>query len=237
MNKKTVLISGVTSGIGRAVMLKLLEQDFNVVGFAPKAVDCKNFSNELGRTFPTENFMVLQGDVTKVKSLKNVVSKTLKKFKKIDILINNAGLWVQGALEKNSPERIEEVLKVNTLGTILLTREVLPFMKKHKSGLILNIISQAGLYAKTERSVYNASKWAITGFTKCLQEELKETKIRVTGIYPGMIKTALFGKAGNAKDMSYALLDTQVAGLIAFVVNADPEVEIPEIGLKHNLIK
>jgi short-subunit dehydrogenase len=161
-----------------------------------------------------------------------VVAKTIKKFKKIDVLFNNAGLWIEGDLEKNSSERISQVLAVNTLGTILLTRLVLPMMKKRKRGLIVNLISQAGLYAKPQRSVYNASKWAITGFTKSLQQELETAGVRVTGVYPGKVETNLFKNAGLNKNMKNALPVDTVARLVTMVVNFSEVATLPEVGVK-----
>lgn len=227
-----MLISGVTSGIGRATLFKLLEEGYNVSGFAPQPAKCRALEKELGRSFEKQRFLIVSGNAADEKSLKNVVAKTIKKFKKIDVLFNNAGLWIEGDLEKNSSERISQVLAVNTLGTILLTRLVLPMMKKRKRGLIVNLISQAGLYAKPQRSVYNASKWAITGFTKSLQQELETAGVRVTGVYPGKVETNLFKNAGLNKNMKNALPVDTVARLVTMVVNFSEVATLPEVGVK-----
>lgn len=108
------------------------------------------------------------------------------------MLVNNAGLWIQGPLEENDPAHIADVIKVNTLGVIYGTKAVIPFMKKKGRGDIIQINSQGGFYAKAERAVYEPSKWAITGFTKGIQKELAPFGIRVTGIYPGKFDSQLF---------------------------------------------
>jgi len=106
-------------------------------------------------------------------------------------------------------------------------------MKKRKTGTIVNIISQAGLYAKPNMSVYFASKWAITGFTKSIQVELAEHNIRVTGVYPGKLNTRLFQKAGIEKDMRNAIDPEEVAKAIQFILQYDDTIVVPEFGIKH----
>jgi len=114
-----------------------------------------------------------------------------------------------------------------------MTKAVVPAMKQQKSGLIININSQGGLYAKAERSVYTASKWAVTGFTKAMQPELAPFGIAVTGIYPGMLKTDMFNKMGIDKDMSKGLDTKEVAKTVEFLLSFDTPTTFPEIGIKH----
>jgi short-subunit dehydrogenase len=119
------------------------------------------------------------------------------------------------------------------LGVIQLTRAVIPGMKQVGSGLIVNVISQGGLYAKAERAVYTASKWAITGFTKSIQPELAPHGIAVTGLYPGMMKTQMFAKLDIQKDMSKGLDTEEVAKTIEFLLSFDSTTNFPEIGIKN----
>lgn len=105
---------------------------------------------------------------------------------------------------------------MNNLGVVLASKAVIPQMKKQKSGLIVNINSQGGFYAKAERAVYSAAKWGMTGFTKSLQSELAKYGIAVTGIYPGKMNTKMFEKMGIQKDMADALDTKEVAKVIIF---------------------
>jgi short-subunit dehydrogenase len=161
------------------------------------------------------------------------IEKIVQDVGSIDCLINNAGLWIQGSLDDNDPERIHEVLEVNTLGVINMTKAVISGMKQQKSGLIININSQGGFYAKAERGVYTATKWAITGFTKAMQPELAPFGIAVTGLYPGMMKTEMFSKMGIEKDMSKGLDTEDVAKTVEFLLSFDKPTMFPEIGIKH----
>jgi NADP-dependent 3-hydroxy acid dehydrogenase YdfG len=171
-------------------------------------------------------------DVTDYDSLMKAVKTIVDKFDRIDCLINSAGLWIQDELDKNDAQLIEKVIKVNTLGLILTTKAVIGQMKQQKSGLIININSQSGLNPREERSVYVASKWAVTGFTRSLQPELAQYGIRVTGILPGGLKTAMFDKSGNPKDQSKMLDPKEVAELVGFLLTRNPTAVLPEIGIK-----
>lgn len=218
---KTILISGGSDGLGKA-MAAQLAQNHKVIILAQDAEKLQKAAEELGCDY----------QVCDVRDNAQI-EQAAQKVGAIDCLINNAGLWIQGPLEENDPQYIQKVLEVNTLGTINLTRAVLPAMKQQGSGLIINVISQGGLHAKANHSVYAASKWAITGFTKALQAELSPAGIGVTGLYPGKLKTDFFAKAGIEKNMSNGLDVAAVAKTVEFIVEADSPAVFPEVGIKH----
>ncbi len=98
----------------------------------------------------------------------------------------------------------------------------------------MNIVSTAGVSAKPERSVYNASKWAMTGFTKCMQEELKDTNLRVMGLYPSFMNTTLFKNAGNERDNYDVALDPdELAKTIEFILTLQPTTSLTEVGIRN----
>ena len=222
--RKVILISGGSDGVGKETA-RLLSADHTVVILARTRETLEAAAKELQCDHAV-------ADVTDYGQLAKAVEEIMKKHGRIDCLVNNAGLWIEGALDENGPAKIKEVMDVNALGTIYLSKTVLPAMKAQKSGLIVNVISQSGLYGKKERSVYHASKWAITGFTKSLEAEVSPYGIRVSGVYPGKICTALFEKAGVDKPMDNALNVTAVAKAIRFVVETDEDTVIPEMGIK-----
>ena len=221
---KIVLISGGSDGLGRAIAEKL-SKDYGVVILAPDNEKTAQVAKEIGCDF-------IIADVSNYGQLEKAVSSIIEKHGVIDCLINSAGLWIQGPLETNDPEQIKRVIDVNSAGTIFLTRAVLPYMKLAKRGMIINVISQAGLNAKAERTVYNASKWAITGFTKSLAEELTGTGVTVTGFYPGSMKTDLFVKAGIEKDVSKFMELSDVVRAIEFIIETPEELVVSELGIK-----
>ena len=152
---------------------------------------------------------------------------------KIDVLINNAGLWIQEELDTNDSDRIKSVIEVNLLGTINVSKAVIPSMKANKDGLIININSLAGINHKAERVVYNASKWGVTAFSKSLQDEVAKYGIRVTDVMPGMMKTEMFSRMNIEKNMANGLDTKEVARLIKFIIDTPSDVMIPEVGIKN----
>ena len=224
--KKVIVISGGSQGLGKAIA-KELSSKHTVIILARTEKTLQAAAQELG-------CIGLPCDVTNEESVTRTVRHIIDTHKGIDCVINNAGVWTTGPLEEMSLKDIRESLEVNVLGTILLTRAVLPHMKAKRNGLVININSLAGLSAKKERTIYNTSKWAITGFTRCLQEEVSADNIRVTGIHPGKMKTDIFAKAGvKGMDFGNALEPEAVARVVSLVVETDAPVLFPEISIKH----
>lgn len=222
--KKTILISGGSDGLGKA-MAERFSKKYDVVILCHNKEKTEKAAKEAKCDF-------VVADVTDYGQIESAVNQVIEKYGQIDYLINNAGVWIEGLLETNKPEDITKAINVNSLGVILLTRSVLPHMKKVGRGRIINVVSQAGLYAKSERSVYNASKWAITGFTKCLAEELKGDGITVCGLYPGSFKSGLFEKANSNKDLSRAMELSAVVRAAEFIVETPDDLNVPELGIK-----
>ena len=171
-------------------------------------------------------------DVTNYKQIENAIDTIFKKYINIDILINNAGVWLEGDLTENTFEKISNCIDVNTKGPIYMTKAVLPNMYKNKSGLIINVCSQASFDNDDYSVVYNASKWAMRGFNRSIQRDISKKGVKVTGFYPGFMQTNLFKKAGNDYDTSTGLEVEKVAKAIEYIINVDSDVIIPEMGIK-----
>ena len=222
---KHVLITGGSDGLGRITAAKLQQADFIVTILAMEEVKMKTVARELKCGY-------VVADVSDAAQVKTAVRRAEQAGGPIDIVINNAGVWLQGPLDATDDAAVRRVMDVNALGVINTTKAVVPGMKTRRSGRIINVISQAGLYGKAERAVYNASKWALTGFTKSMQMELKPSNISVVGFYPGAMNTQLFAKAGDFKDRSKALDPSIAAGALVFVCNLPNDVDVPEFGIQ-----
>lgn len=222
---KVILISGGSDGLGKAIAKKLVSGN-QVVILAHNKAKLESAAKELGCDFA-------EAEMTDYNSLKSAIDQVISKYQKIDVLVNNAGVWMEGQLDDSDPKKIKELIEINTTGTILLTKAVLPGMRSQKSGQIINIISQDGLCAKKDRSVYHASKWAITGFTKCLQEDMDGENIKVTAVNPGLMKTALFEKNNVDRDLTDALEPNEVADVVEYVINLSSSTYIPEVSIKN----
>ena len=136
----------------------------------------------------------MQGDVTNEKDVKKIISQTISKFNSIDILINNAGMGYFSDVDKVDMAIFQKMLQLNLFGAALLTKFVVPSMKKQKSGLIINIVSNSGKTAFAKGEFYSATKFGLMGFSQGIRNELKEYGIKVCTICPGMVKTEFFTK-------------------------------------------
>ena len=222
---KTIVITGGSDGLGKTLATSL-SNDNNVIILATNEYKLKELSNQI-------NCKYKACDVSNYEIVENIINDIVNEFGKIDVLINNAGLWIQNELDTNDSGRINSVVDVNLLGVINCSKAVIPSMKQNKEGLIININSQAGINHKAERSVYNATKWGVTGFTKSLQDEVAKYGIRVTNVMPGMMKTEMFSKLNIEKNMANGIDTKEVARLISFIIDTPSDVMIPEVGIKN----
>ena len=223
---KTIVITGGNDGIGQALAEKL-SKSAKVVILARNELKLKEIAEATG----CEWYVC---DVKDASQVARVIDKIAESHGGIDILINNAGIIVNGDLTETSYEIIEDVITTNSLGSIYVAKATLAHMKKQKQGLIINVISQAGITAKPYRSIYNASKWAVTGFTKAIQQEAAEYGVRVTGFFPGTTNTELFSKAGL--DLNTNAMDTNdIIGAIEYIMSVPESITVPEFGIKPTL--
>ena len=221
---KVIVITGGSEGLGKAIAKRLIKDN--------KVIIISNNEEKLKKTATEIQCDYVVCDVTNYKQIENAIDTILKKYINIDILINNAGVWLEGDLTENTFEKISNCIDVNTKGPIYMTKAVLPNMYKNKSGLIINVCSQASFDNDDYSVVYNASKWAMRGFNRAIQRDISKKGVKVTGFYPGFMQTNLFKKAGNDYDTSTGLEVEKVAKAIEYIINVDSDVIIPEMGIK-----
>ena len=221
---KVIVITGGSEGLGKAIAKRLIKDN--------KVIIISNNEEKLKKAATEIQCDYVVCDVTNYKQIENAIDTIFKKYINIDILINNAGVWLEGDLTENTFEKISNCIDVNTKGPIYMTKAVLPNMYKNKSGLIINVCSQASFDNDDYSVVYNASKWAMRGFNRSIQRDISKKGVKVTGFYPGFMQTNLFKKAGNDYDTSTGLEVEKVAKAIEYIINVDSDVNIPEMGIK-----
>lgn len=178
MPQKIVFITGASSGIGKAIGEYLHDKNYIVYG-----------TSRNPEKYPNSKIKLLALDVTDVASIQNAIEQVLLQENRIDVLINNAGAGITGALEEIPTTEIKRNFETNFFGPIEVMKAVLPQMRKQKSGLIINITSIAGYMGLPYRSVYSASKGALELITEALRMEVKQFGIEVTNIAPGDFAT------------------------------------------------
>ncbi|MES0828128.1 SDR family oxidoreductase [Ruegeria sp. SCP11] len=189
---KTVLITGASSGFGYNTVLKFQREGWNVVA----TMRSPEKDQELHKL---DRVMVTRLDVKDRESIKAAVAETIEKFGSLDALVNNAGYGVAGFLEEASDEDIDNQIDTNLKGVILVTQEVLPQMRKQKSGSIVNVTSVGGSIGLPMIALYNATKFAVEGLTESLRIELEQFGISACSVAPGAFKTG-FGHNSNWLD-------------------------------------
>ena len=222
---KNIVITGGSDGLGKT-LATYLAGDNNIIILATNEQRLKEVADQ-------NNCSYKVCDVRDYATVETTFKEIINDCGKIDVLINNAGLWIQEELDSNDADRIQSVVDVNLLGVINCFKSVIPYMKQNRDGLIININSQAGINHKAERVVYNATKWGVTGFSKSLQDEVAKYGIRVTNVMPGMMKTDMFKKLNIEKNMANGVDTKEVARLIKFIIDTPADVMIPEVGIKN----
>ncbi|MDP2586176.1 MAG: SDR family oxidoreductase [Candidatus Komeilibacteria bacterium] len=234
---KTALISGGTSGIGRATAKQLLQDGFNVVVFSRDRSKVKKLQLELAEHFLYDRFLVLTGDIVREPSIKIVIAKTLKTFGKINVLFNNAGYGYFTEADKVDIKKFQAMLATNLIGQAILTKHVVPLMKKQKSGSIINLVSISGKRALNNGEFYSATKFGLMGYSEGIRDELKSFGIKVSTVCPGMVKTNFFEEEElntRIKQLKMGkrpkLLDAEdVARVVGLIANQSAKSDIQDI--------
>lgn len=188
MNKRVWLITGISSGLGKALADAVIQSGDFAIGTLRKKEQAELFNQQNDG----KGKAVLM-DVTNRKQMEDVVSSLVEEFGKIDVLVNNAGVGFIGAIEETSLEETRAVFEANFFGVLGLTRLVLPVMRTQKAGTIVQISSHGGIKAFAGFGIYNASKFALEGFSEALAQEVAPLGIKVSIVQPGPFRTEFAG--------------------------------------------
>ena len=185
---KVALITGSTRGIGKQIAIKLAKMGYDI------AINYRSENEDLSITkkeIENENVkcLAVKGDVSNFEDTKRFVDEVIAEFGQIDVLVNNAGITKDKLILRMEKEDFESVINVNLTGTFNVTKNVVPYMMKKRTGRIINISSVVGISGNAGQSNYAASKAGIIGFTKSLAKELASRNILVNSIAPGFIET------------------------------------------------
>lgn len=222
--KRTILVTGASSGIGRAIARHLLQLGHHVIGVSRN-------SQQFTKTMP--NFSVVQLDLSDLQDLPLQLKQLAKDYLEIDTIIFAAGIGQFGSLEEFSYAQIETLMTVNFTSQVFLTRALLPQLKHKSHSDLIYIGSEAALKGSRKGTIYCASKFALRGFSQALREECSKSGMRVCLINAGMVKTPFFDKLSfePADDETNYLQPEDIAEAVDYVLNANPNIVIDEINL------
>ncbi len=207
---KVVVITGASSGLGKELAKLYLEKGYSLVLNGLHAEGLQEFQDK-------DNVEIVVGDLTKQETIENIAKVVTNSFGQVDILINNAGIIYLQPFEKNTSEQLDQILAINLKAPMLLTQKLYPFMVAKKKGLIININSTSGKEPKLNQTMYNATKFGLTGFTQSLRLEAKQRNIRVLSIHPGGTITPLYDSLEAPPDTTGFMEAKRVAEIVVFL--------------------
>jgi NADP-dependent 3-hydroxy acid dehydrogenase YdfG len=222
--KRTVLVTGASSGIGRATARQLLAQGHQVIGTSR---DCRRFAKLHPR------FVGIELDLAKLAGVPQFAKQLQSDFPALDAVVFAAGYGQFGGLEQFSYEQMDNLMAVNFTAQAYLTRALLPQLKQKAHANLVYIGSEAALKGSRNGSIYCASKFALRGFSQALRDECGKSAVRVSLVNPGMVDTAFFDTLSFApgKQSGQALMAEDVADAVAYVLQAGSHCVIDEINL------
>ncbi len=182
---KTILITGASSGIGKETAVLFANNGWNVAATMRDGEKLSLFADN-------KNIKTYLLDVKDKNSVASCIRQTICDFGKIDVIINNAGIYTTNPLELTSDDTINNIIETNIKGVLYTTKTILEHFRENKAGMIVNISSIAGRVTFPFQSIYHTSKWAIEGLSESLYYELKPQNIKVKVVEPGMVKTNIY---------------------------------------------
>jgi len=234
LTNKTIIITGASQGLGESIAKKAAAEG----AMALLIARTESLLQSVKKTITSAGGKAEQYvcDIRDGGQVNDTVSQILQQHQTIDILINNAGIWTDNNLETAQPERRKLAFETNVLGHIQFTDALLPAFKKQNTGHIFNVISTSGVGDiqagdNTLWQTYGATKWAMTGYTKALKESLAQTKIKVTGFFPGGFDSNLYENANreNPHNQPWMMQTDDIADIAIFTLTRPEDVLIEKI--------
>lgn len=235
--KKIALITGATSGIGKATALKLAHQNYNLIITGRRKNLLEELKKELGVKYKCD-VLSLNFDIRDKEKVNEMIDSIPETWKKIDVLVNNAGLAAGlNPIQTGDIDDWEQMIDTNIKGLLYITRKVVPMMIENKHGHIINISSIAGKEVYENGNVYCATKSAVEALTKSMRIDLLKHNIKVTSIAPGMVETEFSvvrfkGDSDRAKNFYNGFIPLaaeDIAEAILFAVSRPPHVNINDM--------
>lgn len=228
---KKVLITGSTDGLGKVLAQELVKKGAKVIVHGRESSKVDAVVKEIG----AEEGIAC--DLTKPET----VSEAFSSIQDLDILINNAGVWLEGATKDATDDKIIELVNVNLASHLIISKTLLPVLLKSEFGQILNTVSVAGIEIPFDyfHTIYTATKYGMQGFSEALAKEFDNTNLRIMGFYPGGMETGLFVKAGiEYKRREPWMFDPQESvDAMVFMLTRNKKVNIKRLDLINHLQK
>ncbi len=228
LKDQVAVITGGSSGIGLAVARTALSEGMRVAISARNKEKLSRALSELKKEAEgADRLIAVPADVSVAAQVEEMVKETVRKWNRVDLLVNNAGVGQWASIEETSESDWDRIQGINLKGTFLCTKAVLPVMKRQRSGYIVNLSSLAGKEGMGGASAYSASKFGVIGLTESLLEEAVEHQIRATAICPGYVATPMV--AGASVPPEEMIPPGDIGKIIISLLHLSPVTVIKEI--------
>lgn len=207
---KVILITGASSGIGKEITKLYLKKNYSLILSGRNKEGFDYVQNK-------PNIDVVLGDITKKETRDKLVALVKNKYKKLDVLINNAGITFVQPFEENTEQQLDTIFETNLKTPILLTHDLYEFMKTQKNGTIVFMNSTAGKQGYPNHTMYSSMKFGLNGFTQSLRAEAKKYGIRVLSIHPGGVNTSLYRSLKEKPDVNQYMKASKLAEIIVYL--------------------
>jgi 3-oxoacyl-[acyl-carrier protein] reductase len=228
--KKTAIVTGASKGIGKAIALKLAKVNYDVAIFGRDEKKIKRLKKSLLKIGSNTEFYI--GDVADKEFVDKSVKNVLKKYRKIDVLINNAGVAHFEKFVDSSLDNFQDQINTNVIGVYNFCKAAVRSMIKRNQGTIVNIVSQAGLVGFQYGTTYAATKHAVMGFSKSLLLELRKHNIRVIAICPGSVDTDMIADSPIHKEIKQSLKTEDISDIVFASISLPNRALVNELNIR-----
>lgn len=230
--RKSILVTGGTKGIGKAILERFAQEDFDLITCARNEKELATLAADLQSKFPKCKVLAIRADLSHKDEVERFAKEVSKEFSP-DVIVNNTGVFLPGSIHDEPDGNFELMMQTNLYSAYYLIRAFVKDMMKRKSGYIFSMGSIAGTTAYPNGGSYAISKWAMLGMTKCLREELKPFDVKVTSILPGATYTASW--EGVDLPIERFMKAEDVADCVWSAYNLSPQSVVEEITIRPQL--
>ena len=236
LKDKIVLVTGASRGIGKAISIAVAQSGAEVILVARDEEKLKQVKEEINHF--KGKAVVIKADFSKENEVIQLFEQIKKKYQRLDVLINNAGVASFGNTEDFPIEEFDKIMNVNIRSVFLACQKAIKLMKEKNNGYIINISSVVGFKGYNEQCAYGISKHGVMGLTKSLAVELQEQNIRVSAILPGGVYTDMVGDARPDLDISVLIDPKEIAHTILYLLSLwDTNAAVDQIYIRRNKSK